>query len=132
LHGLRQVVRRGLANVSIQVYLTAMVMNLKRLAAFILLFFGYLMSDRPYKYKLNPLWQLFRNTFYLLQNICLDRKITARRKFYATFSTAPSSLLLFTGSLPKFYPGQIVSSPLIPFRYLLQGLSDKQRRHDSR
>lgn len=37
-HGLRRAVRRGLANVSIQVYLTAMVMNLKRLAAFLLLF----------------------------------------------------------------------------------------------
>jgi transposase len=39
-HGLRRAVRRGLANVSIQVYLTAMVMNLKRLAAFLLLFFA--------------------------------------------------------------------------------------------
>lgn len=33
-HGLRRAVRRGLANVAIQVYLTAAVMNLKRLAAF--------------------------------------------------------------------------------------------------
>ncbi len=31
-HGLRRAVRRGLANVAIQVYLTAVVMNLKRLA----------------------------------------------------------------------------------------------------
>jgi len=38
-HGLRRAVRRGLANVSIQVYLTAMVMNLKRLSAFLCLFF---------------------------------------------------------------------------------------------
>lgn len=38
-HGLRRAVRRGLANVSIQVYLTAAVMNLKRLAAFLCLFF---------------------------------------------------------------------------------------------
>lgn len=76
-HGLRRAVRRGLANVSIQVYLTAMVMNLKRLAAFILMFFGYLMSDRPYKNILNLLGQLFRNIFYLLQNICLDRKSAA-------------------------------------------------------
>jgi len=37
-HGLRRAARRGLANVSIQVYLTAMVMNLKRLAAFLCLF----------------------------------------------------------------------------------------------
>lgn len=77
LHGLRRAVRRGLANVSIQVYLTAMVMNLKRLAAFILMFFGYLMSDRPYKNRLNLPGQFFRNILYLLQNICLDRKITA-------------------------------------------------------
>ncbi len=32
-HGLRRAVRRGLDNVAIQVYLTAAVMNLKRLAA---------------------------------------------------------------------------------------------------
>ena len=32
-HGLRRAVRRGLKNVAIQVYLTAAVMNLKRLAA---------------------------------------------------------------------------------------------------
>jgi transposase len=38
-HGLRRAIRRGLANVSIQVYLTAAVMNLKRLAAFLCLFF---------------------------------------------------------------------------------------------
>lgn len=42
-HGLRRAVRRGLDNVAIQVYLTAAVMNLKRLAAFacaVLLGFG--------------------------------------------------------------------------------------------
>lgn len=33
-HGLRRAVRRGLANMRIQAYLTAAVMNLKRLAAF--------------------------------------------------------------------------------------------------
>ncbi len=32
-HGLRRAVRRGLANVAIQAYLTAAVINLKRLAA---------------------------------------------------------------------------------------------------
>lgn len=40
-HGLRRAVRRGLANVSIQVYLTAAVMNLKRLAAFLYLFLAH-------------------------------------------------------------------------------------------
>ncbi len=33
-HGLRRAVRRGLANVAIQAYLTAAVINLKRLAAY--------------------------------------------------------------------------------------------------
>ena len=37
-HGLRRATRRGLANMAIQSYLTAAVMNLKRLAAFILTF----------------------------------------------------------------------------------------------
>lgn len=37
-HGLRRAVRRGLGNVSIQAYLTATVMNLKRLAALLLAF----------------------------------------------------------------------------------------------
>jgi transposase len=38
-HGLRRAVRRGLMNVAIQVYLTAAVMNLKRLAAALLPYF---------------------------------------------------------------------------------------------
>lgn len=37
-HGLRRAVRRGLANVSIQAYLTAAVINLKRLAVFLFVF----------------------------------------------------------------------------------------------
>ena len=48
-HGLRRAVRRGLANVSIQVYLTAMVMNLKRLTAFLLLFFASLENKERYR-----------------------------------------------------------------------------------
>ena len=38
-HGLRRAVRRGLSNVAIQAYLTAAVINLKRLAVFVGLFF---------------------------------------------------------------------------------------------
>jgi hypothetical protein len=45
-HGLRRAVRRGLVNVSIQVYLTAAVMNLKRLAAFLCLLFIRLEYER--------------------------------------------------------------------------------------
>ncbi len=41
-HGLRRAVRRGLWNVAIQVYLTAAVVNLKRLAAFLWLLWGLL------------------------------------------------------------------------------------------
>ncbi len=40
-HGLRRAARRGLANVAIQVYLTAIVVNLKRLAAFLPLIFAF-------------------------------------------------------------------------------------------
>ncbi len=39
-HGLRRAVRRGLANVAIQAYLTAAVINLKRLATFVWHFFA--------------------------------------------------------------------------------------------
>ena len=55
-HGLRRAVRRGLANVSIQVYLTAMVMNLKRLTAFFCYFL--------------PVWKTKRDTeaFFILGN----------------------------------------------------------------
>ena len=38
-HCLRRAVRRGLSNVAIQAYLTAAVINLKRLAAVVILFF---------------------------------------------------------------------------------------------
>ena len=39
-HGLRRAVRRGLANVSIQAYLTAAVINLKRMATYAGDFYG--------------------------------------------------------------------------------------------
>jgi IS5 family transposase len=43
-HGLRRAVRRGLANVAIQAFLTAVVMNLKRLAS---LFYGFYPRTSP-------------------------------------------------------------------------------------
>ena len=43
-HGLRRAVRRGLANVAIQVYMTAAVINLKRLAAHLLPFLRLIIS----------------------------------------------------------------------------------------
>jgi transposase len=49
-HGLRRAVRRGLSNVAIQAYLTAAVINLKRLVAFLGLFFA------QYCFNLRNLW----------------------------------------------------------------------------
>jgi transposase len=54
-HGLRRAVRRGLSNVAIQAYLTAAVINLKRLVAFLGLFFA--------QYCFN-LWDLWRQRRY--------------------------------------------------------------------
>lgn len=50
-HGLRRAARRGLSNVAIQAYLTAAVINLKRLAAFLGLFFA------QYCFNLRNLWR---------------------------------------------------------------------------
>jgi transposase len=57
-HGLRRAVRRGLDNVAIQAYLTAAVMNLKRLAAFCchLLFAGVYRIHRCKEY-MGTLWE---------------------------------------------------------------------------
>ena len=48
-HGLRRAVRRGLANVAIQAYLTAAVINLKRLVAFLCLFFIWLRNRNGHR-----------------------------------------------------------------------------------
>lgn len=68
-HDLRRAVRRGLSNVAIQVYLTAAVMNLKRLAAFLLLILaglknvnGHFRNSEPFK-------------LYLTANFLWDRRI---------------------------------------------------------
>ena len=58
-HGLRRAVRRGLANVAIQAYLTAAVINLKRLAAFLCLFFIWLRNKNR-----------VRNDFGLMESVC--------------------------------------------------------------
>ena len=74
-HGLRRAVRRGLANVSIQVYLTAMVMNLKRLAAFLLLFFVGGKNEWHYRNNLNLPRVIFNHIQGLQQKICLIQEI---------------------------------------------------------
>jgi hypothetical protein len=76
-HGLRRAVRRGLANVSIQVYLTAMVMNLKRLSAFLLLFFARWQSGWRYRNNINLLRLTFTGTIDHWQRICLCHGIAA-------------------------------------------------------
>jgi transposase len=76
-HGLRRAVRRGLANVSIQVYLTAMVMNLKRLAAFLLLFFAFRKGKWLYQNNLNLLMLRFSRILYQRQKNCLRRRVAA-------------------------------------------------------
>jgi hypothetical protein len=70
-------VRRGLANVSIQVYLTAMVMNLKRLAAFLLLFFVRWKSEWRYWNVLYLLKLSFNRIMGSWQKICLSQEIAA-------------------------------------------------------
>ena len=74
-HGLRRAVRRGLANVSIQVYLTAMVMNLKRLAAFLLLFLVRRQRRRHDRDNLNLLRIIFIGVTDYWQSICLCQGI---------------------------------------------------------
>jgi len=74
-HGLRRAVRRGLANVSIQVYLTAMVMNLKRLAAFLLLFFVYHNIKKHCRNNLNLLRLTFSRVFERFHKICVSLEV---------------------------------------------------------
>jgi len=65
-HGLRRAVRRGLANVSIQVYLTAMVMNLKRLAALLCLFFARLNGQKGS----GNIFEMIKPAFYRILSQC--------------------------------------------------------------
>jgi len=61
-HGLRRAVRRGMDNVSIQAYLAAAVMNLKRLAAFFLCYLRHIASRiRPYNaFSTTIIFHVFR------------------------------------------------------------------------
>jgi len=66
-HGLRRAVRRGLINVAIQAYLTAAVINFKRLAAFSGLFFIRLRIEMRYRND-------FSSTGLIYSRILLTRK----------------------------------------------------------
>jgi transposase len=72
-HGLRRAVRRGLENVSIQVYITAAVMNLKRLAVFLLVFFG-IYRNRRHFWRAQYLLRLTTSRI-----VCKRRKICFRQ-----------------------------------------------------
>jgi hypothetical protein len=74
-HGLRRAARRGLWNVAIQAYLTAAVMNLKRLAIAIYLspkavsriYHAFLDSLSAYRRPIRAFWSLFPNAHSFLQ-----------------------------------------------------------------
>jgi|GEM_PF-4580769 len=68
-HGLRRAARRGLANVTIQVYLTAAVINLKRLATLLWLFLHTIwgskqprtVSNWPVLIRSKKYWKYYRD-----------------------------------------------------------------------
>lgn len=76
-HGLRRAVRRGLANVSIQVYLTAVVMNLKRLATLLCLFFNCLEGKKIHRTVLGRMKLTFERIFSRWQKNLAVLKIAA-------------------------------------------------------
>jgi transposase len=76
-HGLRRAARRGLANVSIQVYLTAMVMNLKRLATFLCLFFNCLEDKKRHRSVLGRMELAFERILFRWQKNLVVLKIAA-------------------------------------------------------
>lgn len=66
-HGLRRAVRRGLANVAIQVYLTAAVINLKRLAGrFLSILLHVFRASRQRMRRLSPITDDFINCYGLI------------------------------------------------------------------
>lgn len=74
-HGLRRAVRRGLANVSIQVYLTAMVMNLKRLATLLCLFFSCLEDKKKHRSVFKMMELAFEQNLFRWQKNLVALKI---------------------------------------------------------
>jgi len=70
LHGLRRAARRGLWNVAIQAYLTAVVMNLKRLAAVLLCFLRF----SGYDFVMND-FQNFWSAVGKKKLVCTDKTL---------------------------------------------------------
>jgi hypothetical protein len=76
-HGLRRAVRRGMVNVAIQVYLTAVVMNLKRLAALLFVFLRLKGLFGVVKNVLKPNFRTFFGNYYSLVRRLSNSKIAA-------------------------------------------------------
>ena len=76
-HGLRRAVRRGLANVAIQAYLTAAVINLKRLAAFLCLFFIWLRNKNRHKSDSGSMKLIFSRVLLQRQKDSIISRIAA-------------------------------------------------------
>ncbi len=76
-HGLRRAARRGLANVAIQVYLTAIVMNLKRLATLFCLFFSRLEDENRHRDILGPVESTFKQILLRWEKSFIFLKIAA-------------------------------------------------------
>jgi hypothetical protein len=110
-HGLRRAARRGLENVSIQVYITAAVMNLKPLAVFLLLFFGSCRNG----------WRFWKARYLLRLTIsriiCKWGKICFRqvlREIYVTFSTAPRLPIFKKKTINLHYTFRLLLLSFIP------------------
>jgi hypothetical protein len=86
-HGLRRAVRRGLANVSIQVYLTAAVMNLKRLAAFLCLFLIWL----RFKHECRNDLCLIEQSFNQVLGEQTEDIFLGRQRFKKVFDLTPKN-----------------------------------------
>ena len=89
-HGLRRAVRRGLANVSIQVYLTAAVMNLKRLAAFLCLFFIRLEHEKSCRDVLGPMKSALTRFLLRWQKDFIVLRIVTLKRNLCDFFNSPT------------------------------------------
>ena len=79
-HGLRRAVRRGLANVAIQAYLTAAVINLKRLAAFLIHFFAGAGHRNSHSSDFGLMKLIFNRSLSRLQKNIIFSRIAASGK----------------------------------------------------
>jgi transposase len=74
-HGLRRAVRRGLENVAIQAYLTAAVINLKRLAAFVGLLFAHFRLNFYHLFAQKRFDVVISKVPFIFRRRCVLRKV---------------------------------------------------------